>query len=195
MPVAPLIAVAAIATTAVGVGVSYMASRDAASAQQGMVEQQQKAEKVREQQMELDARRRKLEMIRNAQRTRAMSLSAATGQNAQLGSGLQGGYGQTSGMTGFNMLGVNQNLQFGRQLFDINQTMGQYQIAYAQAGSMSSLGSGLTSLGGAMMGNMGGMTSLAGNLGFGTQTQSQPMGYGQQMTNFSNQGYGPRGLV
>jgi len=169
MPVATtaIIATAAIATTAAGVGVSYMASRDQAAAQQGIIKDQQKSEKVREQQMQLDARRRQLELIRNAQRTRSASLAVATAQGAQFGSGLQGGYAQTSGMTGYNMLGVEQNLQFGERMFAINRDMAQYQMAYANAGSMANLGSGLTSLGGAMMNSMGAMDRLGTNLGFG----------------------------
>jgi len=63
--------------------------------------------------MELDARRRNLEIVRNQQRGRSMALAAATAQGARRGSGLQGGYAQISGQTGVNMLGVNQNLQIG----------------------------------------------------------------------------------
>jgi hypothetical protein len=73
--------------------------------------------------MEVDARRQQLEIIRNQQRGRALGLTTATAQGAQRGSGLQGGYGQISGQTGVNLLGVQQNLQAGRNIFDANSNI------------------------------------------------------------------------
>jgi len=40
------------------------------------------------------------------QRARSLALSTATNQGAQFGTGLQGGYGQISGESGTNMLGI-----------------------------------------------------------------------------------------
>jgi len=93
------------------------ASRDI---NQGIVAQQKNIEATKRQAMEVDARRQQLEIIRNQQRGRALGLTTATSQGASKGSGLQGGYGQISGQTGVNLLGVQQNLQAGRQVFDAN---------------------------------------------------------------------------
>lgn len=82
----------------------------------------------RKQAMELDARRKQLEVIRNQQRYRAVALTNATAQGARQGSGLQGGYGQISGQSGFNLLGIQQNLQIGQNIFGLNsQITGQKQ--------------------------------------------------------------------
>lgn len=93
------------------------ASRDI---NQGIVGEQKEIEATKRQAMEVDARRQQLEIIRNQQRGRALGLTTATAQGASRGSGLQGGYGQISGQTGVNLLGVQQNLQAGRNIFDSN---------------------------------------------------------------------------
>lgn len=93
------------------------------------IQAQQQVEAQKAQAMEMDARRQQLEVIRNQQRGRAMALTAATAQGAKSGSGLQGGYGQVSGQSGVNLLGIQQNLQTGRDIFGLNQTISGNQIA------------------------------------------------------------------
>ncbi len=82
----------------------------------------------KKQAMEIDARRSQMEIIRNQQRARAMGLAAATSQGAQGGSGLQGGYGQVSGQAGTNILGVQQNLEIGRNIFGLNESISNKKI-------------------------------------------------------------------
>lgn len=96
------------------------ASRDI---NQGIVAQQKNIEATKRQAMEVDARRQQLEIIRNQQRGRALGLTTATAQGASKGSGLQGAYGQVSGQTGVNLLGVQQNLEAGRNIFDANSNI------------------------------------------------------------------------
>jgi hypothetical protein len=82
----------------------------------------------RQEAMNLDARRRSMEVIRNQQRYRAMALTNATAQGARQGSGLQGGYGQISGQSGVNLMGVLQNQMIGNDIFGLNsQITGQKQ--------------------------------------------------------------------
>lgn len=74
--------------------------------------------------MEIGARRQQLEIIRNQQRARSLALSTANsqlGQGAQGSSALGGAYGQISGQTGVNILGVQQNLALGRDIYGLNQ--------------------------------------------------------------------------
>ncbi len=99
---------------------SIAASTASLGINQGLVGQQKNIEATKRQAMEVDARRQQLEIIRNQQRGRALGLTAATSQGASKGSGLQGGYGQISGQSGTNLLGVQQNLQSGRNIFDSN---------------------------------------------------------------------------
>lgn len=176
--------VGAVGLAAVGTGVSMYgahqqskAAKQQAAAQQAQIEQERRAEAARMKAMELDARRRQLEMIRQQQRARSMALATTTAQGAAGGSGLMGAYGSFSGQTGVNQLGTLQNLYTGREMFDINGRISDARIAYAQAGSnmataggISAFGSGIASLGGSLMtatpyiGALtgGGMSSVAG---------------------------------
>ena len=180
-------AVAGVGLSAYGAIAGSQAASKAASAQSAAYAQQSaaqqeitkkelEAEAVRKKAAELDARRRQLEIIRQGQRARAMSLTSATNQNAGLGSGLQGGYGQIAGQSGTQLLGVSQGLDLGNQLFGINADISQQKIALAQAGGAanqasarygaeSAFASGLSSLGGALISNLGTIKSLSGGFG------------------------------
>jgi len=104
------------------------ASRDI---NQGIVGEQRDIEATKRQAMEVDARRQQLEIIRNQQRGRALGLTTATAQGAGKGSGLQGGYGQISGQTGVNLLGVQQNLEAGRNIFNANANITDFNSQMA----------------------------------------------------------------
>lgn len=104
---------------------SYGINNSTIQAEQSIQAQQAKA-------MEIDARRQQLEVIRNHQRSRAVALAtgiAQGGQGALGSSAIQGAYGQASGQTGVNLLGIQQNLQIGRDIYGLNQTISGNQIA------------------------------------------------------------------
>lgn len=161
MPTGILVAVG-LGLAAGGAALSYSASKDTAAAQQGIAQQEMKADKQRQQAMELDAQRRMRENVRNMQRAHSTALSNATSQNAQFGSGLPGGYGQISGYGGTEQLGISQNLQIGENLFGINQQINMYKMAISGYQSTAALGSGLSSLGGAMIQGAGTMGNIFG---------------------------------
>lgn len=98
------------------------------------------AEGERMKAMEIDARRRTLDIIRNQQRARSLGLVSATAQGAQRGSGLQGAFGQISGAAGDNLMGVQQNLAIGRSIFGINEGISNQRLAYAAGGDIINLG-------------------------------------------------------
>jgi hypothetical protein len=154
-----------LAASAAGTAMSMEASSKAASVSQDMAQQEQGIEAQRKQAMELDARRKQLEIVRQAQRTRAMALSSATNQGAQFGSGLQGGYGQISGEAGTNMLGVQQNLQIGENIFGYNSQISQDKMSMAQAQGFGAIGQGISSLGGAAIKSLGPINSLSQGFG------------------------------
>jgi hypothetical protein len=125
---------------------SVTAAAGSRTINQGIVGEQREIEATKRQAMEVDARRQQLEIIRNQQRGRALGLTTATSQGAGKGSGLQGGYGQISGQTGVNLLGVQQNLQAGRDIFDSNSSISDfnsqmadltYNYAVQQAGTQT----------------------------------------------------------
>jgi len=105
-------------------------AQSAYNIQQTKLEQQVEAQRMNA--MEVDARRKQREAIRNQQRAQSMALAAATNQGAQFGSGLQGGYGQIAGETGTSQLGIQQALQTGRNIFGINSQLSQAKIDYSQ---------------------------------------------------------------
>lgn len=98
----------------------------------GTIQAEQQIQAQQAQAMEIDARRQQLEVIRNQQRNRALALATGVGQAGQgaiSGSALQGAYGQASGQSGVNLLGIQQNLQIGRNIYGLNQTISGNQIA------------------------------------------------------------------
>jgi hypothetical protein len=180
---------AMVGATAIGVGMQgygalqgSRAARRSAEADRAIAAQEQRAEAVRMQAMELDARRRKLEIVRTQQRARSLSLASATAQGAQYGSGLQGGYGQIGGMTGFNELGVNQNLYQGREMFGINSVISGLKMQKADAQGQMATAQGISSLGGSIMNSAQGLSNFAGGFGgFGGASRSSMSSYGGQI--------------
>ncbi len=134
-----IIAGVGLALGAVGTVTSVNAANQQASAAK-------RAERLRERQMELEAMRQRRAAIRTALRARSAGLVAATAQGAGSGSGIQGGYGQIGGDLGNNMLGINQGTEIGADIFQANRDG-------AGAASLAAFGSGLSSLGGALVSN------------------------------------------
>lgn len=154
MPVAPLLAVAAVASVGLSAYGTYEQQRAAsrsAEYQKNILAQEQAQEAARRKAAELQNRRSQMEMLRNQQRARAMALANATAQSASQGSGLQGGYGQISGEAGNNLLGLDQNFSLGTDIYNSNQIISQNRIGLAGAQSMAAQGQGFSSLGGSIL--------------------------------------------
>lgn len=105
-----------------------------------------KAEKARERQMELEARRARREQVRQAQVHSATAVAAATNQGAGATSALSGGIAQVRGAADRNIQAVNQDEQLSHKVFAANRQ-------YAFGGMISSLGAGISNLGGAFTTN------------------------------------------
>jgi len=154
-----------------GIGLSgasaYQQSKAAekqSEAQQQMIAEQQKQEAIRQRAMELDAQRKQTENLRQVQRARALAVSTATNQGANLGSGLQGGLAQVSGQGNWNALGIQQGLGFGQEMFASNAALSQDKIAYAQAQGDAATWAGLGSLGGTLISSASTLGNIGGNL-------------------------------
>jgi hypothetical protein len=165
-----IIAAAGLGLTAAGSYMAYKGQQTQAKYQQQAIGLQQEAEAERKKQMNLEAMRRRREIIRQALAARSMALATATNQGASGGSALGGAYGQISGREGTSILGVNQNQEIGNNLFGINQSiLGAYRGA-SQAGASAAMGSGLASLGGALLKNEGSINRIGtyafGKMGF-----------------------------
>lgn len=125
--------------TLAGTGLQVVGAMKASSAQDRM-------EKLRKAQMELEANRQRRQIIRQAVVARSEALSNATAQGAQAGSGLQGGFAQIGGESGTAVTAVEQNRQLGRPMFDANR-------ALSRAQTIQTVGSGVSSLAGALVKN------------------------------------------
>jgi len=121
---------------------TYEGARKSTDISKAILGYQQDVGKQQNIAMHLDANRRELEIVRQQQRARSLALATATAQGSSRGSGLQGGYGQISGQTGVNFLGVEQNRQIGQNIFDINSLITgknvemqdlQQSLAFSQA--------------------------------------------------------------
>lgn len=147
----------AIGTAASALGTAATVAGGVAqySGQQRAIAQQKKAEQIRMNQMEYQARNQTREIIRQQQLQRAQSLATATAQGAsgEGGSALAGAEGTLSGQTGRAIGEVQDNLAFGRGIFRANaKASAAYQDA-ALGQTISSAGSGLTSLGNQLVNN------------------------------------------
>ena len=166
---------------ALGIGgavTSFFGGQDAADAQQAAIAAQQRAEAVRMEAMKYDADRRRRQLIREMliARSTAVQRGANAGANSSGSSALPGAFGQITGRTGFGLEGVNTNLAFGKQMFNANQQLLQSKLDMVDAQSTMQLGSTLSSLGGAFMGNAGTISRVFG--GFGSPSTSGGMKFG-----------------
>lgn len=91
------------------------------------VQQQQQAEETRRNLMELDARRRTREAIRDTIIARANAVAAGSSKGANVFGGgdssIAGSVAQIQNRGYSNVLGINQSLYGGRNIFDINQNI------------------------------------------------------------------------
>ena len=150
------IAVAAgIGLGVAGAATSISGASEANQAQQAILAAEAKAEKVRQEAMLNDADRRRRQMIRQGIIQRSQALSTATNQGANESSALPGAFGQIQGNTSFAVSGVNEQVNFGTQLFKANQELLAAKSQLANAQETSSIGSSISSLGGSLISNAG----------------------------------------
>lgn len=146
-----------------GIG-SVLGASKSASAQNQITEGQQQAEAIRFKAMKLDADRRRREIIRQSIIARSQALASGTSQGMAKGSALQGAYGQIRGMADWNIQGINQAEKTGEDLFATNQRILSARKDQASASSISAFGTGLSSIGGAFLGNGTAWNRLTNNL-------------------------------
>lgn len=99
-----------------------------------MIDQQ--ANTLRQQQMNIDATRRKRDIIRQAQVATANAENAAANQGALNSSGVEGGRAGITGQMATNLQGVEWNQEIGNEMFGLeNQRSTMGMIAGAQKAS------------------------------------------------------------
>jgi len=160
--VTSIIAGIGLAAGAIGTGVQVMGSMAAQDAQRRSAQLQRQAEATRQRAMDLDSQRKQYSIIREQQTARAQAIANATSGNAQFGSGLQGGLAQVSGQSGTNLQGVQQNTEAGAEMFAINGAKYGADVNASRAGTMTSFGQGISSLGGTITKDAGTISKIGG---------------------------------
>lgn len=138
-------------------------SADEATQEQNINDQKQQA-------MEIDARRKQLETIRTNQKAQAMATEAATNQNAQFGSGLQGGLAEVQNQSLFNLSGINSSLDIGRNINQYNKNISSDKMKMASLGGEAATDQAITSIGGSLM-------KIGPTIGALTKGMSLPTGF------------------
>lgn len=158
--------------SAVGLGMSLFggmsssrSAQEAAQIQAKITGLESNVNDQHEQAMQLDARRKSLEQIRLSQRAAAQATAVATMQGAQFGSGLQGGLGQITDQSTFNLQGINQNLAIGENIFGLDRQISSQKMALSKVQSNMASSQGLSSLGGSLMSAGPGIGRLSQGLG------------------------------
>lgn len=151
-----------LALSAAGTAVSYDAAQKSAEASRNISSEQQNQETIREQAMNLDARRRQRNIIRQGLIAKSQALAVGTSQGAANSSGMQGAFAQIQGETNWGLQGVANSLNFGSQMFASNRKILDYRKDEASAGAEGALGAGLSSLGGKISGSATGLGNIFG---------------------------------
>ena len=112
-------------------------------------------EALRMKQMNLEADRQRRQTIRQMIVQQSIATSNAYAQGAGSGSGIKGGIFQLTGDAARGVQGVNQNQELGVDMFAANAREGR-------AATIGMIGSGLSSLGGSILGNMGTFSRVGG---------------------------------
>lgn len=133
-----------------------------AAQQRAIAADEQKIEAQKQMAMELDARRKELEVFRNMQKAQALGLVNATNQGAGRSSGLAGGQAQARNEATQNLLGIGQNLTIGRDIFSLNADISQHKMQLADLNADAQFYSGLTSFGGSILGASGNIGKFFG---------------------------------
>lgn len=118
--------------------------------------------------MELSARRQSMEIFRNNQRARSLAVNNATNQGASYGnsSGLPGGLAQVADQSMFNLQGVNQNLELGRNIFGLDGQISQQKLALTGVQGEMATDQGIAQLGSSITGSAGTLGKI-GQYGYG----------------------------
>lgn len=124
---------------------------------------------VRQQAMNMSAKRSQIQTVRTAQRARSMAVQAGATQTGSLtGSGVEGGISETTSEGAYGLQGINFQKAFGTQLFGLDAQVTNDKMKLASLGGTAATDAGITSLGGAIMNVSGKAGNIFGSLGGST---------------------------
>jgi hypothetical protein len=181
------IALAGLGLAAGGTAMTFYGQHKAAESQKDIINVQLQEEQQRKAAMELDATRRKRQMVREAIAARSQALAISTASGTAQSSPLQGAYSQIAGQTAVNEQGVNQNLQIGENLFGLKAQETALSKNVASSTSLANTGTGLASLGNGFIQNLKQINSVGTYLGSWFSNTNNPNWGGFNTVN--NSGY------
>lgn len=164
-PVSMGLALGGVALSAFGAYDKYKGAQAQTDIQKQMIGTEEQQNAIRRTAMETQARRMSLQNARQSQQANAQALNATTQSGAQFSSALGGAYGGIAGASGTNQLGISQGLQAGEQMFNLEDTLNQQKIKYADAGGLINTGTALSGLGGAITQNLKPLNDLSRQFG------------------------------
>lgn len=157
---------AGMALTAFGIDKSTSAAKEEAGISMQEAQTEMQMNTVRQTMMMVDSKRKQIQAQRNADLARAQGKSAAVNQGGsvmtgQAGSGYAGGQAQETATEAYNVGNIGQDVFLGNQMFSLTNQLDQEKIKMAQAQSDAATGSGMSSLGGALVSGAGMFAKLA----------------------------------
>lgn len=154
--------VGGLALAGAGIGAQIAGAKQSNDAQKQEIAAQQQSEAIRQQGMNLDAQRKRREQVRQGMLAQSQALTAGANSGAQYSSGVAGAVAGAGEQAQYNVLGTNEAQGIGNQLFQSNRNIFAAKSRQADAASLSATGSGLSSLGGALLGNIGSINRIGG---------------------------------
>jgi hypothetical protein len=107
---------------------------------------------VRQKAMNLTGQRQMLQDVRDAQARRAGVISASVGSGSQFSSSRAGAASNVLSAAGQNIQGTSENLQFGNQMFTLDQYQDVLKMDIAKLQGKQSSDQGLAAIGSGLMG-------------------------------------------
>ena len=117
-----------------------------AKGQRQQVKATKKIEKQREKQMNLDAHRRQVDLVREAMRASAFNRANAALGGTMFSSGFQGGQASIANQRAQGASDIEQSRQIGSRVFDLNRRYAAGQATEASGQAITSLGGGIANI-------------------------------------------------
>lgn len=152
-----------------GIGLQLFGAHKAAGAasqintlQNQELGQEQSENDIRQQAVALQAQRKSIQNVREAQMSAARSRAAGVASGAQFGSGAKAGEEMASSGAAFNNETISQDLQQANQMFGIDRNINQLKQQIGNTQTSMYNDQALMSIGGGIAGSAGSLGKLAG---------------------------------
>jgi hypothetical protein len=158
--------------TVAGMGLQLFGAHQASQAegqisglQTQELQQEQAENNVRQQAVAMQAQRKSIQNVREAQMAAARSRAAGVSAGAQFGSGAKAGEQMASAGAAYNSETISQDLQSANQMFSIDRNINNLKMQMGAAYTSLSSAQGIESMGAGLAGGAGSLGKLFGSAG------------------------------